>query len=487
MKKRDILISIFILVCLLLAVILSMGCKREAEAEKQLQVFSKFDEEKHLVVYEDKPVIEFLDMNAVHPKQTFTIYGNNFGKAEGSVMIMNNKAETISWNEKIITAKIPENITSGTLRIKSEKGFSNGIPIIVLEGEEYYISEDGTDEGEGTKKMPWRTFEKVMQYVKPGDVIYVGPGNYNFKAKNGELNKPIVIKGFSGNEINNTLISDGENIILSGLNFRSLEVFNSSNIFLSDINSQELIISKCDDIQLSHSDISINGMKIKEYSGNIKVAYTDFYNSKIGMDSDESSQNIIIHDSNAYNNSESGFSLRSRKSAAFSINATNSNKGIIIGETTKVINCISNNNDVGITLTAFSKPDIVVYNCISINNNIGLDIKNKVKAKVMNNIFSNNNIAIQNNDKAEAEIDFSLFHNNEIIMVLGDDEYNNMKKCRACGLFSKTGNPRFDKGFRLQGTSSAIDSGKTGPGLDYAHKPRKYGLTTDIGPYEYST
>lgn len=43
----------------------------------------------------------------------------------------------------------------------------------------YYVSVDGSDEGNGTEGDPWRTVQRAIAQARSGDNVYVGVGEYD--------------------------------------------------------------------------------------------------------------------------------------------------------------------------------------------------------------------------------------------------------------------------------------------------------------------
>jgi hypothetical protein len=69
-------------------------------------------------------------------------------------------------------------------------------PLFAADSTVYYIATDGNDAGAGTQEHPFRTLEKAIAVVQPGETIYVRGGTYEcdrtiiFLAS-GEPGKPI--------------------------------------------------------------------------------------------------------------------------------------------------------------------------------------------------------------------------------------------------------------------------------------------------------
>lgn len=73
---------------------------------------------------------------------------------------------------------------------------------------EYFVAAGGDDTGMGSDRSPWRTIQRAVNVMKPGDTVWVGDGNYNERvqtAVDGMVDLPVAIR------------ATGESATLSGL------------------------------------------------------------------------------------------------------------------------------------------------------------------------------------------------------------------------------------------------------------------------------
>ena len=50
---------------------------------------------------------------------------------------------------------------------------------VSLAAAEYFVAPSGKDNSEGTEKEPFRTIQKGVDTLKPGDVLTIFPGRYH--------------------------------------------------------------------------------------------------------------------------------------------------------------------------------------------------------------------------------------------------------------------------------------------------------------------
>ena len=64
---------------------------------------------------------------------------------------------------------------------------------------EYSIVPNGDDRGPGTREQPLQSFSRAAELLKPGDTLYLLPGNYrepiHWKSFRGTARQPIRIVG----------------------------------------------------------------------------------------------------------------------------------------------------------------------------------------------------------------------------------------------------------------------------------------------------
>ena len=71
------------------------------------------------------------------------------------------------------------------------------------QGRTFYMAPDGDDSSFGTQEYPFRTFNRAVITVRPGDTIYVRGGTYRYShgilvEKSGQPGKPIRLKAYPG-------------------------------------------------------------------------------------------------------------------------------------------------------------------------------------------------------------------------------------------------------------------------------------------------
>jgi hypothetical protein len=99
---------------------------------------------------------------------------------------------------------------------------------VAAEGTTYHAAPDGDDSGRGTLEEPWRTVDRALETLSPGDTLVLAPGTYGARgtvtelAGNGSESAPITVQGAPG-EARPTLLGHydvvGDHIVLSHLLF----------------------------------------------------------------------------------------------------------------------------------------------------------------------------------------------------------------------------------------------------------------------------
>lgn len=101
----------------------------------------------------------------------------------------------------------------------------------------YYISAEGVDTNNGlTSATPWKTFSKMLEHIKPGDIVNLMNGTYNTSSgpiltlepiHSGEKDKYITIKAMDGHKpvivaygnVWNAIMINASYIIIDGIEF----------------------------------------------------------------------------------------------------------------------------------------------------------------------------------------------------------------------------------------------------------------------------
>ncbi len=150
----------------------------------------------------------------------------------------------------------------------------------------YYVALNGSDSNAGTLGSPFRTIEKAVTLVQPGQTIYVRGGTYNLTAtiaiaKNGAANSLISLSAYQGE--------------LPVLNF-SGQAFGSAGVRLTGSywHVHGIDITGAGD----------NGMKIEGGSNNI-IELCNFYrNRDSGLQLDNGAANNTVRNCDSYFNAD---------------------------------------------------------------------------------------------------------------------------------------------------------------------------------------
>jgi parallel beta-helix repeat protein len=99
----------------------------------------------------------------------------------------------------------------------------------------FYVATTGDDSANGSIGTPWKTIQRAVQNVQPGDLIVVHPGRYaGFVlgwdgAQNGTSANPIVIQGEPGAIIDSRNARTADGINLEGASYVVIEGFTLTN------------------------------------------------------------------------------------------------------------------------------------------------------------------------------------------------------------------------------------------------------------------
>ena len=69
---------------------------------------------------------------------------------------------------------------------------------------DYYVATTGRDTASGSKRDPWRSIQRGVNSLRPGDVLHVRTGNYPEHVKltaNGTADRPVVIRATEGERV----------------------------------------------------------------------------------------------------------------------------------------------------------------------------------------------------------------------------------------------------------------------------------------------
>lgn len=130
-----------------------------------------------------------------------TIYGKGFGEQRGSGTVTvggGAVANYVSWSDTKVVIQLGAFAASGEIRMQTT-GQSNGLPFTVRPGNIFFVSRDGRDiaPNDGSFATPWRTVQKAVETMAPGDITYIldGIGETRPSSREGS----VYISGTGGN------------------------------------------------------------------------------------------------------------------------------------------------------------------------------------------------------------------------------------------------------------------------------------------------
>jgi parallel beta-helix repeat protein len=149
----------------------------------------------------------------------------------------------------------------------------NPSPSPVLEGY-YYVSPQGDDTNTGTVYNPFKTFEKALSVLQPGDTLKIAGGTYHERLKvtiSGQANNPIKISPWDNTPVIIDLQNnDDKNVWITGnyINIEGIETKNSAGYCVSlegtHIISNNFKVHDCQDhgTYVDGQDIIVDGHEI---------------------------------------------------------------------------------------------------------------------------------------------------------------------------------------------------------------------------------
>jgi len=391
--------------------------------------------------------------------------------------------------------------------------------VLAQTGSVYYVATDGNDNDSGTEFNPWRTINRAVAQVGPGDTVYVRGGVYNERVNFDNGNSGNALDGYItySSYPGEIAILDGSSVggwgggFMSGLvsNTRSVsyivikdfEIRNypESGIILEAVNgigAHHIII---DGVETHHNDNA--GIYVVGGIGSATTHHIEIRNChahhnlgddhgiKFNGDDDGVLNREHVHDSIVENciandNHHQGiYSSTGNYNIIFRNNMAYNNGWAGIGahemwDSTYENNVVYNN---GYGDSEYMPDCIVVYdsrNMIIQHNTVadcpyGINIEGSNNI-ARNNIFYNNRNGVHTN---QATFDYNLW-------------YGGVYSGR--GTHSITADPQFVnpliRDYHLQSSSSAIDAGAPiGVDTDYEGNARPQAGGYDIGAYEYGS
>jgi uncharacterized protein (TIGR03437 family) len=140
-----------------------------------------------------------------------TLYGRNFGAERGTSRVTFGSGEPsyVSWADSKIVVQLGPNVTSGDVRVLTSGGASNAITFTVRAGNIFAVATNGADTNSGAFGTPWRTVQKAIDTMAPGDITYLldgvvetrtssRQGSVFISRNDGEFGRPKALIGYPG-------------------------------------------------------------------------------------------------------------------------------------------------------------------------------------------------------------------------------------------------------------------------------------------------
>jgi parallel beta-helix repeat protein len=378
-------------------------------------------------------------------------------------------------------------------------------------GRVYYVATSGSDAAAGTQAQPFRTVNKGVSVLTPGDTLLIQPGTYAEALNNSvpggtSWSAPVIVK--AADPSNRPVLRPSSNT--------------GSVLYIQNADRQYIIF---DGIVFDGANVSADASKITSGPTHIRLMNSEFMNAGangilFSHTSDHEILNCSIHDNGAdvgghglyiaasrvtvdgtevYRNNEWGVHVynglypseasdgnmirnsRIHDNGGFAHNVADSlrGKGMLLGSgsgNTAYNNLVYNNYETGIQVGDHASNTVVSNNTVY-RNAISSAI---VSGGWINGIYvmgDSTNAIIQNNTTYGNGVD--------AIANLGSGTTlrNNLIGTNPMFVNPNTGD------FRLQTGSPAIDAGTTVASVtsDISGVPRPQGGAYDIGAYEYTT
>ena len=141
-----------------------------------------------------------------------SIYGARFGASRGGSNVTVGGQPVANypvWTDTKVTFQLGAAAASGEIKINTSGGTSAGLPFTVRPGNIYFVSPSGSNTAAGTFAAPWRTVQKAVDTIAPGDAIYVlnglvetrvgtSDGSVTISRNFGEAGRPKALIGYPG-------------------------------------------------------------------------------------------------------------------------------------------------------------------------------------------------------------------------------------------------------------------------------------------------
>ena len=397
-----------------------------------------------------------------------------------------------------------------------------------LAGHTYYVDVSGDDGGDGSIGQPWKTVNRAVSQVGPGDTVLINPGTYFITqqisiATSGEPGNPIT---FSGN-------GQGVFIDLSGYSGRNgFEIYFADYITVENLMVRASQEASSRGIRLTHSNGSIirNNTVYGAGHANLFCSLSDYvifenneaYDGAIGIYVADSTDYATVRSNVLHDNSAIGLHMNGDLSSGgdgtisyamvdsnrvYNNDATGINLDGVTWSTFRN-NLIYNNGKRGIAFFkgngAVPSNDNEAYqNTIIMPNGgyyaIGLNYGANRNSFYNNIIFTEGNVPCFSSTSSVNELDitsdYNLLSTHSNIGETSNGTFS-FQEWQNLGYSGHSGQATMDETFenstqnnyRLKAGSPAVDAGTPSHScpLDIVGNVRPYGIAPDIGAYELS-
>lgn len=164
---------------------------------------------------------------------------------------------------------------------RNDSGFSTEIV-----GNTYYVSKNGDDSGNGSESNPFKTINRGIEELKPGDGLIIEKGVYEEKitlSKKGSRSKPFVLKAkgeviIDGQGKGGTLLTiqaDASYYSIEGFAFKNLYAFEAKGMcFKAGSNHIQVLECSFENIQTPHPSHKYNTANAVYFEGSGKTKET---------------------------------------------------------------------------------------------------------------------------------------------------------------------------------------------------------------------
>lgn len=214
-------------------------------------------------------------------------------------------------------------------------------------GKEYFVSTTGNDKKSGSKSEPFKTFDKALSVLKPGDTLYIMGGTYYQKLiikNSGTEAKPITITNYNN-----------ERVVISGAKLKPTYIDDNSGLI--SINNKDYVhINGLEIAYYSTAEPGVEPIGIAIWNGGYGLQIRNCYIRDIVTTdtSDEATANAIRVDGDNPNKAIDGLILDGNE---FAYNKTGySETCVLSGHVTNFTitnNRVHDNNNIGILMAGY--------------------------------------------------------------------------------------------------------------------------------------